>query len=372
MKSNAKNKICIISTIRNPHVIRWARILISKGYDITVVSSESNEWEINDITVIECISGASHYKVLRLIKEFTRTIRICRILKKLNPDVVHIHSLDYIHPFFVGFVDLLTNCFQVLIVSPWGTDVISTLKPSSSFMGILSKKILFARAQVITATTKYLADITTKLVPKGTPIHIIPFGVDFKIFHIRKESLSRKAVHIGFVKHLTPKYGPDYLLKAMAIVAKRIPNVHLSMVGHGGMEDHLKQMVAELDIERLVTFTGYRQYEEIPNILSDFDIFVMPTTESESFGVAAIEAQAMEVPVIASDIGGIPEAILDGETGILVEPKNVEALSEAIIKLILNNKLRKKMAKRGRKFVFKNYNIEDNVLMFENLYNRAS
>jgi glycosyltransferase involved in cell wall biosynthesis len=107
--------------------------------------------------------------------------------------------------------------------------------------------------------------------------------------------------------------------------------------------------------------------------MKNFDIFVMPSTEnSETFGVAAIEAQAMEIPVVASKIGGIPEAMLDGTTGILVEPKNVEQLADAMIRLIENPEDRKRMGKAGRQFVLNNYNLEENVGLFESLYKSMS
>ena len=76
----------------------------------------------------------------------------------------------------------------------------------------------------------------------------------------------------------------------------------------------------------------------------------------------------MEVPVVASKVGGIPEVVLDGVTGILVEPENIEELKSAIKKLIENPLLRKSMGKAGRKFVFENYNIRENVQLFKHLY----
>ncbi len=344
---------------------------MSKGYDIVVISSEFNQWNILDINVIECLSVTSKSYVHNLFNQFKRTIRIWQILKDLKPDVVHIHSFDYIHPLMVGLVNCVTNVFKNLIISLWGTDIIGNADSPGTKRGIFAKRFLLKQAKKITATTNYLASATAELAPKGKKIHVIPFGIDCNMFCRREKRVADKIVRIGFIKHLTPKYGPDYLLKALAIVVKDFPNVHLTIVGHGGMDNHLKQLSVDLKIKKHVHFTGYKQYNEIPAILSELDIFVMPSL-IEAFGVAAIEAQAMEVPVVASNVGGVSEAVLDGKTGILVEPRNVQQLAAAVIKLIKDPELRKSMGKEGRRFVLENYNLEENVCLFERLYQNLS
>ena len=120
-------------------------------------------------------------------------------------------------------------------------------------------------------------------------------------------------------------------------------------------------------LDKNIKFFGHVSYSKIPEILEDIDLFVMPSI-CESFGVAAIEAQAMGIPVIASMSGGIPEAIVHNKTGTLVEAKNVEKLEESIIKLIKNPKLRKKMGKAGRQFVLSKYDLQKNVVRMENIY----
>jgi glycosyltransferase involved in cell wall biosynthesis len=93
----------------------------------------------------------------------------------------------------------------------------------------------------------------------------------------------------------------------------------------------------------------------------------MPSIREE-FGVAAVEAQAMEIPVVATKVGGVPEVVLDGETGILVEPGNIEQLVHAVFTLIENPALRRQMGERGRRHVLANYRWEDNAALMEKLY----
>lgn len=366
-----KIKVCIISTIQNPHVNRWAGILLSKEYDVIVISSETNLSQITGPEIIECL--AMNYKsyIRNMLHHMNRTIRIRRILRRVKPDVVHIHSLDYVHPLMVGLVDLVLGGFPGLIVSTWGTDIIGSENSTPTRRGVLAKNLLLRRAKEITATSRFLADATAKLAPKGKKIHIVPFGIDCEQFSKKKTDKVSRNIRIGYIKHLVPKYGPDYLLKAMAIVLDHFPDTELVIVGHGTMEDDLKMLAGSLGITGNVKFTGYLQSEEIPSILESIDIFIMPSL-MDAFGVAAIEAQAMEVPVVASNVGGVSEAVIDGKTGFLVEPKNVQQLATAVIKLIKDPELRKNMGKEGRRFVLENYNLEENVCLFERLYQNLS
>ena len=265
----------------------------------------------------------------------------------------------------LGLIDRVK--FENLVISTWGTDVIGDQKKGSVNLGLIAKKMLLKQAEEITATSHYLASLTAKMAPKNKNIHIIPFGIDCEQFKRSNENNVRNKFRIGFIKHLIKKYGPEYLIKSVAEIRKNFDNVELIMVGHGEMKDDLKKLAKNLGIENCVKFTGYICNEKIPSILSCLDICVMPSI-IEAFGVSAIEAQAMEVPVVASKVGGIPEVVLDGVTGILVEPENIEELKSAIKKLIENPLLRKNMGKAGRKFVLKHYNIEENVLLFKNLY----
>jgi glycosyltransferase involved in cell wall biosynthesis len=365
-------KICIISNIRSAHVIRWVKILSLKGYKISVITNESNKFNIPDVQVIECLSKKSKFLINHYVYELFRSLRIRSILRKINPDIVHIHSFDYIHPLMIGLVNYFLKGFRNLIISTWGTDVIGSEGIQSTWRGRSSKKLLLAQAKEITATTHFLAKATLKLTPKNKHVHVIPFGIDCQTFSRSKRDIIKpNIIRLGFIKHLKAKYGPDYLLKAMPLILKNFPETILIMVGQGEMEDDLKKICAHLDIKKNVQFAGFIEYKSVPTILEDIDIFVMPSIEdSETFGVAAIEAQSMEIPVVASDVGGVAEAVLDGETGLLVEPKNIVQLANAIIKLIEDPDLRKQMGKKGRQFVLDNFRIEDNVLLFENLYKR--
>jgi glycosyltransferase involved in cell wall biosynthesis len=127
-------------------------------------------------------------------------------------------------------------------------------------------------------------------------------------------------------------------------------------------------------LERLATrlrlnveFAGEVPHERVPDILARLDVFVMPSTY-EGFGVAALEAQATEVPVVASGVYGIPDVVEDGVTGILVPPRDVHAIAGALISLVRDEERRRSMGRAGRRFVAERYSWEENAAQMETLY----
>jgi glycosyltransferase involved in cell wall biosynthesis len=124
-------------------------------------------------------------------------------------------------------------------------------------------------------------------------------------------------------------------------------------------------------VHRIVDFVGRIPHEEVPAFMASLDIFCMPSRwESETFGVAAVEAEAMKVPVVATTVGGVPEAVRDGVTGILVPPNDPLALADAICSLLGNPDKRAKMGEAGREFVRKNYDWMENAGRMKRIYEK--
>jgi glycosyltransferase involved in cell wall biosynthesis len=120
----------------------------------------------------------------------------------------------------------------------------------------------------------------------------------------------------------------------------------------------------------MVEFRGEVSHEKVPSVLNELDIFVMPS-RAEGFGVAALEGAASELPVVATRVHGIPDVVIDGETGILVPPRDIGALAAAIESLATQAKVRAKMGKAGRAFVERHYRWEDNCAQMDRLYEHA-
>jgi len=351
-------KICFISNPHSVHIQRWARAFEERGHEVFLLWSHI--FSIDGVKMIQVDLQLSHVEFfpLRWYLLFRNTLKRRWILHKLKPDIIHVHELTF------GWANLGFWKTRNLVVSTWGSDI---LVECQTTMNKFSKRFLMKQASVITATTQFLAKATTQYLSKERDIRVIPFGVDCSIFKPSTRKRANEAITLGFIKSLEPKYGPGYLIETMYKVAKIFPNVSLLLVGDGELELKLKTRVSQLGLEEKVHFIGKVPHKEIPGILQQVDIFVMPSI-SESFGVAAIEAGAMGIPVVASRIGGIPEAVEDGITGILVSPRDPEGLSKAILTLILNAQLREKMGHAARDYVIRQFNWEKSVEEMERIY----
>jgi L-malate glycosyltransferase len=136
---------------------------------------------------------------------------------------------------------------------------------------------------------------------------------------------------IGTVARLTIAKGLEYLILAMAKLVDRYPHLKLIIAGDGELKDSLQQLVQDLGISNHVMLVGYIQ--DVQNLIYSFDIFVLPALQ-EPFGLVCAEAMSMGKPIIGTAVGGIPEQVIDGETGFIVLPKDVPALVESIDRLI--------------------------------------
>lgn len=367
-------KVLLLSDAYSIHTIKWAKSLSKKGIEIAVFSLNCNENEVNpyqqnnNIKVYCCIdknakkrsSGfakISYLKALPCLKQ---------VIKEFKPDIVHAHYASS-----YGLLGALSG-FHPFILSVWGSDVFDF--PNISFLHKSVIKYNLSKADKILSTSKVMAIETNKYTDKE--VVVTPFGIDLDKFKsLEVNSLfDKNDIVIGTVKTLEEKYGIEYLIKAFAIVKNKYKKFSLKLliVGDGSLSENLKKLVHDLNIEDETVFTGKIAHELVPvydNMLS----VSVSVSNSESFGVAVIEASACGKPVVVSDVGGLPEVVKDGITGIVVPPRNYEKTAEAIEKLVLDVKLRKKMGEAGRKMVAELYdwnkNVEQMIEIYENILN---
>ncbi|MBT0160315.1 glycosyltransferase family 4 protein [Candidatus Bathyarchaeota archaeon A05DMB-2] len=189
-----------------------------------------------------------------------------------------------------------------------------------------------------------------KVVPNGVdPQRYKPFGSLEKIKH--QIGIDNKLC-VLFVGRLIPRKGLPYLVEAAKRVVKEF-NVIFVIVGNGPLRGHLEAYLKKICLSRNFVFLGDVKENVLPAVYNCADVFALPSIQ-EGQGIALLEAQATAKPVVAFKVGGVPEAMLDGETGLLVKPSSRE-LSDALIKLLSSYSLRKQMGHRGREFVSKNF-----------------
>jgi len=174
----------------------------------------------------------------------------------------------------------------------------------------------------------------------------------------------------GFVGRFSPGKGHEELIDAAALLREEGLVFHLAIVGEAshGEEAYaagIRTMAHERGLDEVVTFLGYRA--EIPSVMAAFDILVFPS-HAESFGVVLIEAMAMALPVVATNCDGVVDIVVDGETGIMVPPKDGRRLAEGMRKLLGDAPLRKRMGVAGRKRVEELFDQEKQIDRLEELY----
>ena len=377
-------RLLMIAHSNSAHTGRWARYFQERGMVVRVISPTPDL--IDDIDTVRFPARRSWYHKLKGLHLYIDYFKWRRLIRAFAPDIVHVHYPDgggRNRFYFKSVADRL-------ITSTWGSEVTESPEFPLSEKHKAGVRTILAQSAVVTATTKFLAEVTARYCPKEKPIHIIPFGVDCEKF---KPAIQSRAVfsseltdsqgpgwrqpgsetgevRLGFFKNLERKYGPEVLIEAFAKIAVACPQARLTMAGKGDMAEELKGRVTQLGLSDKVIFPGRLPHEQMMAAMRATDIFVMPSTCQESFGVAAIEASACEVPVVATSVGGVPEAVEDGVTGVLVPAFDVDGLAAACIELIRDPAHRGRLGKAGRQFVLDHYQWHENAATMASVYSQ--
>lgn len=192
-----------------------------------------------------------------------------------------------------------------------------------------------------------------KIAPGIDTDHFAP--VDAHQLRIELKLTDKKViVSVGRLVH---RKGQDILIEAMPEITKHIPNAHILMIGEGPYRSYLENRVKALQLEDQVTFIGRLQYQELPQYICVGDLFVMPSRsrlaglEVEGLGIVYLEASACGLPVIAGDSGGAPDAVLQGETGLVVDGTSKTEVAAAVVELLADTERSHTMGIRGRQWI---------------------
>ncbi len=215
--------------------------------------------------------------------------------------------------------------------------------------------------------------IRDQALPPSTVISI-PTGVDLKVFSRKRMSkvfreeiqIEDSACIIGTVAFLRRYKGVHVCVKAVEKLVNAFPHLVLIVVGEGPEAKFLKAQVRELGLERHVRFIGFRA--DIPHILAALDIFVLASLEGEGIPQALLQAMAMEVPVVATSVGGIPEVVVHEHNGFLIPPDDASALYSRLSVLVENTALQKEIGQRGKLAIEAEYSLEGMVKKIEEWY----
>lgn len=363
-------KIAFLGDAPYVHTRRWVEHFARAGYECDVVSFRPAEI---DGAKVHYVSGAEPLGKARYLIN-ARKVR--GLLRELRPDLVHaMHLTSY------GFLGALANV-KPLIVSVWGTDVLEApnLTPFHRWLTTYALK----RADVITATGLHLATETTRYTPPGKRVTVVPYGVDLEAFEPHPypspdsgegssapPSFSQRRdgqVVIGTVARLSPEKGVTYLLDAFATLRRKLGGrVVLCIAGDGPERSRLEAQIVRLGLSGAVEMFGWVEHAALPEFLRGLDIFAVPSTW-EGFGVAAAEASACALPIVSTDVHGLPDVVRHNVTGLLVPPKDANAMAAALESLVGDPERRRKLGAAGRAYVAEHYAWRMNVAQMETIY----
>lgn len=199
--------------------------------------------------------------------------------------------------------------------------------------------------------------------PRATLRQLTP-GVDIETFHPGVDGSAVRARYglagrpvVVCVSRLVPRKGQDTLIRALPEIRRHVPDTALLLVGEGPFHQDLARLARRVGVAAHVVFTGAVPGEELPRHYAAGDVFAMPCrtrrygTDVEGLGIVFLEASALGLPVIVGDSGGAPEAVRDGETGFLVDGRDVAAVAARIVTLLGDDELRSRLGRAGREWV---------------------
>ncbi|MBA3868594.1 MAG: glycosyltransferase family 4 protein [Anaerolineae bacterium] len=285
--------------------------------------------------------------VIRHHADVTLISRLHTALEALAPDIVHTHL---IHADLYGA--LATRGIKVPIISSRHNDDAFRYRAPVRLVNRMLWRMTSKGIAISDAIARFSIEIEGA---KPEQIQRIHYGLDTAIAPLNRTETKRKLTAelklpadsqlIGMVCRLIEQKGVRYGLEAFIQLADKFPKAHLLIAGKGLLLLELEERTKEAGLSSRVHFLGWRS--DAPVLMAGLDILLAPSLW-EGFGLVMLEAMAQQTPIVASRVSAIPEVVSDRETGLLVEPKDVEGLKDALSKLLKDSALRQHMGLMGR------------------------
>jgi len=293
--------------------------------------------------------------------------QIVRKFKQLKPNIVHCRNAL---PAVIYGGTATKMASLPLVVSIHG----HTNFLKNNFRAKLYYRIQNCSDRVITVSNSIKNHLITSGGINLDKITVIHNGIDLtriKPISSSRESkkmelgLSHSDLIVGCVGNLRPVKGHKYLIQSMPLILKKFSNVQFVLVGDGALRAELERLASEFNVKDKVIFLGYRK--DVSELMPIFDIFVSPSL-SEGLSNVILEAMVAKKPVVATNVGGNPEVIEDGKTGILVRPNDPQALGKALITLLDDKRKRWEMGTQGFLRVKQEFCLDKAVKKYEQVY----
>ena len=357
------------------------RILASnldpKAFDVTLITGASEHMTVKTDEFLKRFSGKlivvpSLKREIDPLRDLIALLSLWRIFRNGRFDLVHTHTAK------AGALGRLAARMAgsgSVVHTPHGHNIYGYFSPAATKNIIRIEKWLSKRTDKIIALTELEKDDYIKSkIAAPEKIEVIYQGLELDRYTCdSKDSIALKKAFnvpsgenvVGMIGRLEEVKGPAYFIDMAAEVLKKFPGTKFIIAGDGSLRQKLEAQAGALGIGPRVVFAGWR--DDVPELISIVDVLVMPSL-NEAVGMAAVEAQAEGVCVVATRVGGIPEVVKDRVTGLLVEPANAQALADAVSSLLSDKAARDRMGGEGRNRVRGKFDAWEMTRETSNLY----
>lgn len=315
---------------------------------------------------------ASPNLLVRALALFPKAVYAARLMRQEG--VAHIHAHYATHPALVAW----------LIHRITGLSYSVTVHAHDIFVRTAMLGTKMRSAAFVAAISQYNRDHLARLLGEWVrpKVHIVHCGVDTTKYaprnYVAHQAMPQSDVfEILSIGSLQPYKGHPYLIRACALLRDQGLPFRCRIVGGGEDRPQLERLIAELNLSEQVILMGGQPQAEVARLLTTVDCYVQPsiitaTGKMEGIPVALMEALACELPVVATELSGVPELVRPGATGWLVPPANAEALAQAIAQVRQNPAAARQYAQAGRALVLQEFNLQDNVAQLGRLFTQVT
>jgi len=352
------------------HVAYLSAGLRERGYETTLVAGDVGRGEESMAYVAESLGVPvttlpALHREISPVRDIVAAVRLARIIREQRPHILHTHTAK---AGAIGRVAALLagRARPPVIVHTFHGHVLRGYfgRRRSWFFRRLERRLARSTDVLVAVSPEVRDDLVALGVAPEEKFVVIRLGIelDQRIADSAAERTGTRRLLgvaddrfvVGWIGRMTGVKRPDDVLRAFKLVRDHGIDACLCMVGDGPERDRVEQLAHQLGIVRHCLFPGYQ--EEISPFFGAFDVFMLPSA-NEGTPVTAIEALASGCPVVATRVGGVPDVVRDGEDGFLVEPGDVLALADRIVRLAADPSLRGRLGAAGRERVVPRYGV---------------
>jgi len=365
----------VIRRIKIAHVTGWMHVGGKENGMVNLVNAMPAEIFENHVYVFRAggilIQRVDRQKVHveelgdKLGGDWSIYVKLAKLFRRYRIDILHTRSWGTL---LEGMLAAKIAGVPAIVHGEHG------LIKAESKSHVLIQRYLWRWADQVMCVSDVLRHtLEEKLGYPAARIHVIRNGVELDKFEIKTDpaefrrelGLAPETPVFGSIGRLVPVKNYACLIRAARVVIDKIPNAALIFVGDGPLQPELAQLAGELGITKNVHFLNWRK--DVPRIMRSLDTFVL-SSWSEGMSNSILEAMCSRKPVVATAVGGNPELVVEGKTGLLVPSNDHQKMGQAILELLLNHKHRIAMGEAGRKRVEEHFTLPTMIRNYERMY----